>query len=75
MPGQPMDLVQPQWGSAQSTSFLPDGKNSLLDPWGREFQFRPSARDDGTPYIIVFTQAPDGTYISQHGVGVKSRMQ
>lgn len=75
LPQQPMDLVSPQWGTGQSTSFLPDGRNSLLDPWGKEYQFRPTQREDGTPYIIVFTHAPDGVPISQHGVGVKARVQ
>jgi general secretion pathway protein G len=75
MPNQLMDLVNPQWNDgSRPTSFLPDGRNSLIDPWGREYQTRNANRDDGTPYIIIWTQAPDGTYISQHGVGAKSRV-
>src|SRR6266498_3950502 len=30
MPPSPQSLVNPGW----STSFLPDGQQSLLDPWG-----------------------------------------
>lgn len=75
LPTQPMDLVQPNWGAGQSTSFLPDGRNSLLDPWGKQYNFQQSNKEDGTPYIIVFTHAPDGVPISQHGVGVKARIQ
>lgn len=71
MPPSPQSLAQPGW----ATSFLPDGSNSLVDPWGKQYQFQPSQKEDGTTYIIVYTHAPDGTPISQHGAGVKSRVQ
>jgi general secretion pathway protein G len=71
LPSSPEQLVNPGW----STSFLPDGHQSLLDPWGKQYQFTRSQREDGTPYIIVHTNAPDGTPISQHGVGPKSRIK
>lgn len=71
LPPQPDSLVNPGW----STSFLPDGSQSLLDPWGKQYQFQQKAKEDGTPYILVYTTAPDGTPISQHGAGVKSRYQ
>jgi general secretion pathway protein G len=74
LPTQPMDLVTPQWNDgAQAQSFLPDGDKSLYDPWGKMYQFNLRQRADGTPYILVYTSAPDGTPITQHGVGVKSR--
>ena len=71
LPPAPESLANPGW----STSFLPDGHQSLIDPWGKQYQFQSTAKDDGTPYILVFTYAPDGTPISQHGVGAKSRMK
>lgn len=64
-------LLSPVW----STSFLPDGSNSLIDPWGKKYQPQQSAREDGTAYIIVFTRAPDGTPISQFGIGAGSRVK
>ncbi|HEY1187338.1 MAG TPA: prepilin-type N-terminal cleavage/methylation domain-containing protein [Gemmata sp.] len=70
MPTAPESLVNPGW----STSFLPDGHQSLLDPWGKPYQFQQSQKEDGSPYIIVYTHAPDGTPISQHGAGAKSRV-
>ena len=70
MPPSPQSLVNPGW----STSFLPDGQQSLLDPWGKEYQFQNANKEDGSPYIIVWTVAPDGTKISQHGAGAKSRV-
>ncbi|MFM8274143.1 MAG: type II secretion system protein GspG [Gemmata sp.] len=71
LPPSPESLVNPGW----STSFLPDGERSLLDPWGKRYQFQQAAKEDGTPYIVVFTHAPDGTPISQHGAGAKARIQ
>ncbi|MBY0457179.1 MAG: prepilin-type N-terminal cleavage/methylation domain-containing protein [Gemmataceae bacterium] len=71
LPTDPMQLVNPGW----STSFLPDGRQSLLDPWGKQYQFQQAQKEDGSVYIIVYTHAPDGTPISQHGAGAKSRVQ
>jgi general secretion pathway protein G len=71
LPPNPGSLANPGW----STSFLPDGSQSLKDPWGKDYQFQNSAKEDGTPYIIVYTHAPDGTPISQHGAGQKSRVR
>jgi len=71
MPQSPSQLVNPGW----STSFLPDGQQSLKDPWGNDYQFKQAQKEDGSPYIIVFTHAPDGTPISQHGAGAKARVQ
>lgn len=71
LPQSPDNLVNPGW----STSFLPDGQQSLLDPWGKPYTFQNANKDDGSPYILVVTTAPDGTKISQHGAGAKSRAQ
>ena len=69
LPNGPMDLIQP-FGSP--SSFLEGGRNDLLDPWGKEYQFERRNRPDGSAYIVVFTVAPDGTRISQYGVGPNS---
>ena len=51
-------------------SFLRNGKADTLDPWGKPYQFDRRPRHDGVGmYIVVFTTAPDGTPISQFGVG------
>ncbi|AWM41720.1 Type II secretion system protein G precursor [Gemmata obscuriglobus] len=64
-------LANPGW----SSSFLPDGERSLIDPWGNRYQAMNAVKDDGiTPYILVYTTAPDGTKISQFGAGAKSRV-
>jgi general secretion pathway protein G len=67
------DLVAPQWGGNVS-SFLPDGRNSTVDPWGKQYQMRQIQNEDGTPGVLVFTTAPDNTPISQFGIGIKSRV-
>jgi len=71
MPTSLEQLTNPSW----STSFLPDGQQSLLDPWGKKYQSQQGSREDGHVYLIVYTHAPDGTPISQHGAGAKSRVK
>jgi general secretion pathway protein G len=66
MPSGPQDLYQPPFGGP---SFLRNGAQDTLDPWGRPYQFQPHTRHDGTTYILVSTTAPDGTQVSQHGIG------
>jgi general secretion pathway protein G len=66
MPQDPSQLVNVPFGGP---SFLRNGEADLLDPWGKPYQFEPRTRQDGTTYIIVLTVAPDGTQISQHGIG------
>jgi general secretion pathway protein G len=69
LPSGPQDLLRP-FGS--SSSMLEGGQNDLMDPWGKEYQFERRNRPDGSAYIVVFTVAPDGTRISQYGVGPNS---
>ncbi len=69
LPNAPEDLIRP-FGSA--SSFLEGGQNDLTDPWGKRYDFERRNREDGTPYIVVKTKAPDGTPISQYGVGPNS---
>lgn len=73
-PTQLQELVTPPWGGS---SLLNDPQADLVDPWGKQFQIQQAPSNDnsvlGKP--IVFTTAPDGTPISQHGVGNLSRLQ
>lgn len=68
------ELIQPHWGGS---SFLKDPINDILDPWGQEYRIGNANTDgsiQGVP--LVYTIAPDGTPISQFGVGPeKSRLQ
>jgi general secretion pathway protein G len=66
MPQSPQDLCQPQFGGP---SFLRNGQADTIDPWGKPYQFQNQTRSDGTTYILVTCQAPDGTMISQFGIG------
>jgi general secretion pathway protein G len=50
-------------------SFLRNGEADTFDPWGKQYQFEQATRTDGTFYILVYTTAPDGTVISQFGIG------
>ena len=66
LPQDPMNLVTPSFGG---TSFLKNGESDILDPWGKRYSFEPKTRPDGTVYIWVHTTSPDGTQISQFGIG------
>jgi general secretion pathway protein G len=62
------DLLHPFGGSA--TSFLKNGDQDLKDPWGNPYQIEVRTKGDGvTQYVLVHTQAKDGTQISQYGIG------
>src|SRR5262249_56051508 len=65
-------LVSPPWGG---TSFLKDPQNDLVDPWGNNYQIQMITGNDGAETPVVFTRAPDGTPISNYGIGPASRMQ
>jgi hypothetical protein len=60
------DLVQPPFGGP---SFLRNGAVDLLDPWGNPYQMQLRKRSDGTQYVLISTFAPNGTPISQYGIG------
>src|SRR5438105_2622731 len=60
------DLVEPPFGGP---SFLRNGAADSLDPWGKPYEMERVRRADGTEYILVKTTAPDGTPISQFGIG------
>lgn len=60
-------LLQPPFGG---TSFLKNGQDDLIDPWGQQYQMRPFQQGDGTTIIQVLTYSKnDGTPISQFGIG------
>ena len=62
-----MQLVNPPFGGQ---SFLRNGQNDTIDPWGRPYNLTPSTRpSDGSQYMLISTTAPDGTMISQFGIG------
>ena len=64
------DLVHPPFGGP---SFLRNGETDLRDQWGKPYQMERARWPDGEEYILVTTTAPDGTPISQFGIGKNSR--
>ena len=71
-PTSMQELRQPPWGG---TSFLTDPQNDPLTPWNnQEFAIEMTVASDGSaqgkPY--VHTQAPDGTPVSNFGIGDKA---
>jgi hypothetical protein len=68
LPGSLNDLVSPPFGGP---SFLRDGERELIDIWGKPFQAERRRSADGAEYILIWTSTPDGTLISQFGIGTK----
>ena len=60
------DLIQPPFGGA---SYLTNGPSDLMTPWNGQFTIEPKEKSDGSVYILVWTTAPDGTPISNFGIG------
>ena len=69
LPSGPGDLVSPFGGAA---SFLDNGPADIVDPWGKPYQFERRVKPDQTVFILVRTTAPDGTPISQYGIGLNA---
>jgi len=67
------NLLQPfEQGQA---SFLRNGQTDLTDPWGQQYRMEIQQRpNDGTHYLLIYTIAPDGTKISQFGIGAQNAM-
>jgi general secretion pathway protein G len=63
------ELVNPPFGGP---SFLRNGEADLLDPWGKPYEMELIKRSDGSECILVSTTTPDGTPISQFGIGRKN---
>jgi general secretion pathway protein G len=68
-PGSVQDLLHPPFGGS---SYLKNGEQDLLDPWNRPFTLEQRTKSDNTVYILVWTTAPDGTKISNFGIGPKA---
>lgn len=60
------DLHQPPFGGP---SLLRNGVEDLRDPWGKPYEMERHQREDGNKYFLIKTTAPDGTLISNYGVG------
>jgi hypothetical protein len=60
------DLSNPPWGGP---SFHRDGEPEPLDPWGNQYRMEKKLRTDGTAYLFIWTESPDGVKISQFGIG------
>jgi hypothetical protein len=63
-------LVHPPWGGS---SFLKYGASDLIDPWGKPYEMERVRLPDGTEFILVKATDPDGTPISQFGIGTNAR--
>ena len=63
------ELHRPPWGGG---TFLPDGEYNLRDPWGNPYLMQTRKRADGQPYLLFVCIAPDGTLITQFGLGPKA---
>lgn len=70
-PSSLQDLLTPPFGGP---SFLRNGSEDLKTPWnGQQYEMEQATRSDGTTYYLVWTKAPDGTEISNFGIGPQSR--
>src|SRR5687768_1103863 len=65
-------LVHPVGGGP---AFLRDGDAELLDPWGKPYRMESVRQSDGTVIILITTSAPDGTPISQFGIGRNAQLR
>lgn len=56
---------------------LKNGQQDLVSPWNTPYQMRVVQSPDGSqqPAILVYVIAPDGTAVSQHGIGPMSQVQ
>ena len=63
------ELDHPPWGGS---SLLPLGSANRTDPWGKPYEFERAKKANGDEFIIVKATAPDGTPISQFGIGPNS---
>lgn len=60
------ELLQPHFGGPAMLK----GSQDAVSPWpGREYIFTEKDKGDGTTYLLVYVTAPDGTDVSQYGIG------
>jgi general secretion pathway protein G len=64
-------------GAGYGTAYLKNGMEDLKNPWGGQFdvKFLPGRNGDGSDRYLIWTQSPDGTYITQFGVGNNSQYE
>ncbi len=65
-PNSLLDLLRPQYGGQ---SLLRNGVENLVDPWGKQYRIEVTKQTEEADSILVKTTAPDGTPISQFGIG------
>lgn len=66
------DLLVPFGGSGGVQSYLKNGQADLITPWGQQvppYQLNVVQNSDGSSIPVVMCTAPDGTQISQFGIG------
>jgi general secretion pathway protein G len=73
-PSQISDLIQP-FGGQGGQSYLKNGQQDLVSPWGpnQQFVLQTYQNSDGSSRPLVMITAPDGTQISQFGIGPMSQ--
>ena len=55
---------EPPTSLNEALPFLSDaGRSTLIDPWGKPYQFRWD-KENGEPWAIIWTVGPDGQEIS-----------
>jgi general secretion pathway protein G len=67
-PQSAQELLQPPFGGP---SYLQNGLADLQTPWGggQQYTLEPRQKSDGTYYMLVHTNAPDQTPVSNFGIG------
>jgi hypothetical protein len=60
------DLIHPPWGGP---SLYRHGAEEPRDPWGNPFRMEHRQMPDGSRYLLFWAAKPDGTRISQFGIG------
>ena len=66
LPSRLDDLFHPPWGGPSLYRGLAEEPR---DAWGNPFQMERRQLSDGSEYILIWTVTPDGTTISQFGIG------
>jgi general secretion pathway protein G len=66
------ELLTPPFGGP---SFLKNGVKDLQTPWNQPFNYEQRPRQDQTVVPYISTNAPDGTLISNFGIGDKATPQ
>ncbi|HUR54264.1 MAG TPA: hypothetical protein VMZ71_09040 [Gemmataceae bacterium] len=69
-PNSLTDLVDPPLKGAP---LLKNGKQDLIDPWGKPYTYALRTLPDGEQAPFIFTTTPDGVAVSQYGVGTQAQ--